>query len=49
MDNPRTNNIIPPKIPPIAAVFLLSIRGRREENTMIIINELEPKYNKMRL
>ena len=43
MDIPKIVNITPPDIPPNRAVFLLSINGSREENTTIIINELEPK------
>lgn len=46
MDMPSRNNTAPPMLPPSMAVFLFLIRGRIEENTIIIIKELEPKYNR---
>ena len=49
MDSPSKNKINPPIAPPRMAVFLSLTKGSREENTIIIINELEPKYKREEL
>ena len=44
MDRPKIYSIKPPTSPPVIAFFLLFIKGNRDENTIIIIKELEPTY-----
>lgn len=46
MHIPRIHNISPPTNPPKIAVLLLLIIGNRDENTTIMIKELDPIYRK---